>query len=144
MKSTPSSLRPHGFTLIELTIALAVAAILATLAWSSYGYHLIKARRAEGRAALLQVMLQQERSFSVDHRYRAFAPDRSEAEFTWFSGDSPQRSAYTLAAQACAGEALDSCVRVTATPAGIHRDEHCGALFADTRGRRGPDIDGCW
>ncbi|WDZ95148.1 type IV pilin protein [Herbaspirillum sp. WKF16] len=136
--------RPRGFTLLELTVTLAVAGVLATLAWGGYGHCLLKARRAEGRAALLQALLQEERQFSADHIYRAFLPDKRELQFTWFSGDSPQHSAYQLGAQACPGEGLDSCVRVTATPAGIHRDEHCGALFADTMGRRGPSADGCW
>lgn len=136
----------RGFTLIELAATLAVVAVLASLAWAGYGHHVQKARRAEGRAALLQVLLQQERQFSLRHSYRAFSPGAGETEFKWFSGERPERSAYRLAALACPGEALDACVRVTATPSGSHSDAQCGALFADTLGRRGAatDADGCW
>ncbi|MBB5391485.1 MULTISPECIES: type IV pilin protein [unclassified Herbaspirillum] len=139
----------HGFTLIELTMAIAIVGILATLAWSGYSQHLLKTRRAEGRAAVLQVLLQQERQFSYRHSYRAFVPGAQETEFKWHSGERPETSAYSISAQACDGEDLHSCVRVTATPGGAlvdsaYRDERCGALYADSRGRRGADGNDCW
>ncbi|MBP0597607.1 prepilin-type N-terminal cleavage/methylation domain-containing protein [Herbaspirillum sp. LeCh32-8] len=142
---TPTPIhRQRGLTLIELVTVMAITAILTTTAWGGYQQHMLTSRRAEGRAALLRVLVQEERQFSYRHAYRAFQPGNGEAEFKWFSGERPERSAYHIAAQACEGEDLRSCVRVTATPAGIHHDQQCGALYVDTRGRRGAAGDSCW
>lgn len=139
----------HGFTLIELTVAIAIIGILATLGWSGYSQHILKIKRAEGRAALLQVLLQQERQFSYLNSYQAFIPGPAQTQFKWYSGDRPETSAYSIAAQACPNEDIRSCVRVTATPGDTlvntgYRDAQCGALYADSRGRRGANSDGCW
>ncbi|KAF1044102.1 MAG: hypothetical protein GAK35_01890 [Herbaspirillum frisingense] len=132
----------HGFTLLELTAALAVVGLLAAIGWNSYSQYMLKARRAEGRAALLQVLIQQERQFSYQHRYQAFQPGAGETGFKWYSGETPSTIAYAIAAQACDGEDLSTCVRIIATPGGpavntAYRDEQCGILYADSRGRRG-------
>lgn len=144
LRSSICTQRQDGLTLIELVVVMAIIGILATVAWGGYGQHTLKARRAEGRAVLLQVLLQQERRFSYHRSYRAFQPDASETEFKWYSGEQPGQSAYHVSARACDGEDLRSCVRIAAAPAGTHRDEQCGVLFADTRGRRGAANPGCW
>ncbi|AON56009.1 type IV pilin protein [Herbaspirillum seropedicae] len=145
--------RQPGFTLTELMAALLVVMVLAGLSWSSYQHAVLKARRAEGRAALLQVLLQQERQFAYQQRYQAFEPaqgvPRESDDFKWYSGGTPQTSAYALSARACDGAALDSCVLVTATPGGpgVHAgfsDSACGRLHADSRGGRSADGPDCW
>ncbi len=151
MTSTrPLPSRHHrGFSLLELMAALAIVILLAGLSWSSYQHYVGRARRAEGRAAVLQVLLQQERQFAYRHRYQAFQPGPAETGFKWYSGGTPATSAYALSAQACAGEDLASCVLVIATPGGAHvnaayRDEQCGLLRADSRGTRSADGRDCW
>ncbi|HOM14187.1 MAG TPA: type IV pilin protein [Rubrivivax sp.] len=49
-----------GFTLVELCIVLAVAGVLAALAWPSYRTQLQRGQRADAVAALLRVQLAQE------------------------------------------------------------------------------------
>jgi len=61
----------RGFTLIEALIAVAVAAILAALAWPSFIGALQRSRRIEATAALLQVQLAQERWRSGHAAYAA-------------------------------------------------------------------------
>ncbi|EJN10042.1 type IV pilin protein [Herbaspirillum sp. YR522] len=137
--------RRRGFTLIELTVVLAIVGLLATFSWNGYQQYLTRSRRAEGRAAVLQVLLQQERRHAREHSYRSFTAVASETEFRWFSGDSEASSAYLLQADACPGSNLRTCVQVTATPrAAVFDDALCGALSADTLGRRNPVGDGCW
>lgn len=55
--------RPHGFTLLELLVALAIVAILCGLAWPSYGPVMQQARRNEARLALLELQYALERHY---------------------------------------------------------------------------------
>ena len=50
----------RGFTLVELCVVLAVAGVLATVAWPSLQAQLQRGRRADAVAALLRVQLAQE------------------------------------------------------------------------------------
>lgn len=52
---------PAGFTLIELMITVAIIAILAAIAYPSYMDYVTRAKRADGKAALLQVQLAEEK-----------------------------------------------------------------------------------
>jgi len=82
----------RGFTLIELMIVISVLSLLLALAYPAYQSRLLHAKRAEGHAALLQVMLQQERHFSLNNRYRLFAGNSNETGFKWFPATiRPQR-----------------------------------------------------
>jgi len=117
----------HGFTLIELMITVAIVGILAGIAFPSYTDAVLKSRRAEGRTALQDLLLQQERYMTQRNTYLAFttntgtgATTPSGAPFKVFSGDSLGTSAYILSSDQCqdgAGTiALNNCVRVIATP----------------------------
>lgn len=53
--------RQSGFTLIELMIAVVVIGILAAIAIPSYNDYVRKARRADGKAALMALQLAQEK-----------------------------------------------------------------------------------
>lgn len=53
--------RAGGFTLIELMVVVAVVGLLAVVAVPGYQDYVRKARRADGKAALLRIQLQQEK-----------------------------------------------------------------------------------
>jgi len=53
--------RPQGFTLIELMIVVAVVGILSAIAYPSYQEFVRKARRADGKEALVRVQIEQEK-----------------------------------------------------------------------------------
>jgi len=59
----------RGFTLIELMIALVIVAILAGLALPAYQDSVIKSRRSEAKAALLDLQNRMERFFIDKNTY---------------------------------------------------------------------------
>ncbi len=77
--------RPHcGFSLVEICIVLAIAGVLATVAWPSLQSQLQRGRRADGVAALMRVQLAQE-SYRAHHGLYA-------AQLTQLRGASASRS----------------------------------------------------
>lgn len=142
----------RGFTLIELMIALAVAAILATIAYPTYQEAVRKGKRAEGRAALMELMQQQERYYSLTNSYIAFSSTSTEEDakkFKWFSGGNASSSAYEISASPCEGETIENCVQLTATPGSPKVDKNftdtlCGKLTFTSTGVKGADDSHCW
>lgn len=61
--------RTKGFTLIELVVAMVIAAILAAIAIPAYSSYVRKARRVEAKTALLDLASLEERYFSVNNSY---------------------------------------------------------------------------
>lgn len=133
----------RGFTLIELVIAVAIVALLASIALPAYQSAVWKARRAEARAAILDLLQQQERLLTQTGAYLAVkTPGATGTPFKTHSGDSPATAAYLLSATACDAEdgtapSLDECVRVVATP--TRADLAVDALWMESTGARGCD-----
>jgi type IV pilus assembly protein PilE len=65
----------RGFTLIELMVAVAVTAILATIAVTSYSSFVLRAHRAEIKSALLDMASLEERFLSTNPCYTGTATD---------------------------------------------------------------------
>lgn len=64
-----------GFTLIELMVTLAIAAIVATMAYPSYSEQVHRARRADAWDALARLQLAQERHRSQHTAFAASVTD---------------------------------------------------------------------
>src|SRR5271166_424304 len=75
--------RSRGFTLIELMVTVAVAAILVTIAAASYSQFVLKAHRTEARTALLDLASLEERYLSTNNSYSAAPTDLGYAGPTW-------------------------------------------------------------
>ena len=116
--------RSHGFTLIELMIVVAVISILAAVAIPSYQDSVRKGKRAEGRAALTELLLQQERYMTQMNTYLAFDnsagvtnPATASTTFKVYSGNTSAQSAYLLRASVCDSSIdIRDCVKVEAVP----------------------------
>lgn len=132
--------RSRGFTLLELMIAVVVVAILASVAYPSYHDFVVRSKRAEGKAALLDAAQTLERYFTT---HNAYPVALATAGARTFSGENAARAAYTIA---IAGGGTT--FTLTATPANGHTDPDCGNLTLDqlgVRGRTGTAALGdCW
>lgn len=141
-----------GFTVVEVMVALVILAILAALAFPAYQESVLKTKRAEGRAALMKTMQQQERYYSLHTTYLLFSAASTDAEakkFNWFSGENAQASAYEVSAQACKDETIRACVRLIAQPGTgrvnpHYRDPRCGTLSLSSTGEKSADAQHCW
>lgn len=141
-----------GFSLLQVIIALAVVGILAGIAFPSFKEASRKAKRTEGRSALYQLMLQEERFYSQYNRYIAFSAgtaDEDEKQFKWYSGNSPGSSAYEIKAEACPSETIRDCVRLVAMPGTANVDAQftdplCGNLVITSTGEKDANTPECW
>ena len=122
-----------GFTLIELVSALAIVAITAAIAASSYRNQLRRGHRSEAVQALLAASVEQEKFHLANGRYG----DRLDAA----AGEEPPGlpvasrtpgGHYVLAIAAATAAAY----RMVATAAGSGGDPSCSVLSIDESGRR--------
>ena len=67
--------RQKGFTLIELMVVVAIAAMLATIMTSSYQSQVRKSRRTEARMAALDLASREERFLSTANTYTKTTTD---------------------------------------------------------------------
>ena len=123
-----------GFTLIELMIVVVVVAVLSSLAYPSYQEFVMRAKRTEGKAALLDAAQALERHFT---NYNTYPSSLSTAGVRTYSGDSAAKAAYTIAIAAGASGSLASSFTLTATPANGHVDAKCGNLSLNQLGVKG-------
>jgi type IV pilus assembly protein PilE len=144
--------RQQGFTLIEVMTVLVIVALLAVIAYPSYEEAVRKSKRTEGRAALMQLLQQQERYYSQHNSYIRFpfsAVDQNEKEFKWFSGNSAKSSAYEIKAEACPNDTIQNCVQLIAMPGTAKvdanfKDPVCGDLIVTSTGVKAAKSADCW
>lgn len=64
-----------GFTLVELMVTMAIAAILAAIALPAYNTSVRKSRRTEAKTALLDLAGREERFYNTNNTYSATPSD---------------------------------------------------------------------
>lgn len=142
----------RGFTIVELMVVLIIIAILAAVAYPSYQESILKTKRSEGRAALMRTMQQQERHYSQHASYVAFSAASADAEeksFRWYSGDNASNSFYEISAEACSGQNIRDCVKLSAVPGtqNVNHQYHdpvCGRLTLTSEGEKSAGAGHCW
>lgn len=129
--------RVQGFSLIELLIALAIVAILASITVPSFSGLLAKSRRGDAMVALLSVQLAQE-TFRAGNS--AYAADL--ATLGWQAAVSPDGFYQLQVRRAGSADFL-----AVAHPVGVQSSDKCGAFAMDAQG---PNYSGsfagqqCW
>lgn len=84
-----------GFSLVELLIAMAIIAILATIAVPSYQNYITNARRSDGQTALFDLASRMEQYYSDNNTYQTATIGTGNATDVLSSNTSPE-GWYTL------------------------------------------------
>lgn len=125
-----------GFTLVELMIVVAVIGILAAIGYPAYQDYVIRAKRADGKAALLAVQMAEEK-WRANHTSYTTALDSTGLNI----GTSSPNGHYTISVSSTNG------YTVTAAPSGFS-DAKCGNLGINQAGTKtvtGSDsVANCW
>lgn len=128
----------RGFSILELMIVVAVAAVIAAIAIPSYQEQARKSRRAAATAALIDASSRQEQFFLDNKTYTTtiIAGGLNMAAVI-------ESGTYALSVDAPTGACLvDRCYRVRATPQGVQAGDKCGALSIDSDRVKTPN--NCW
>jgi type IV pilus assembly protein PilE len=132
-----------GFTLIELMVAVAVVAILASIALPSYTSYIARARRADARTQLLQAAQFMQRFYAANDSY---GQDRSgNAVLGQVPGGllhSPADSAalYDLAIPIATAAAFT--LQMVPVAGGSMANDECGSFTLTSIGVRGVLVGG--
>jgi type IV pilus assembly protein PilE len=155
--------RVCGFTLVELMVVVAVLAILATIGYPMYTAQVLKMRRADARAGVLELAMVQEREFAAWGQYSELIgginTDGQPVDDITFNDNLPLADANStfrddvtrIAAEYGTNysfniNATDSTFTITATPImGQLDDTDCASFSVDQAGiKDATDLDLCW
>jgi type IV pilus assembly protein PilE len=153
--SAASRRRHHGFTLIELVVAMVIAAILAAIAIPSYSNYVRKSRRTEAKTVLLDLTSLEERFYTTNNSYTqnptllgysgtSWPITTASGYYSITQGNWQLANGATAANQA----GTPATYNFTATPLGDQlKDTGCTSLTIDSTGVQtaaGTDAANCW
>jgi type IV pilus assembly protein PilE len=128
----------RGFTLIELVVVMAIAAVLAAIAIPSYSEYIVRSNRSSAQSLLSEIASRQAQFF-LDRRTYATTvvalnlpvPDELGAR-------------YTFAIAVNVGPPLT--YTVSATPTGLQANDRCGVIAIDQAGNKTAAVGAtrCW
>lgn len=138
--------RESGVTLIELMIAVAIVAILASIAYPSYQEHVRRGNRAEARAVLLESSQFLERNYTIANRYDQDSAGAAVA-LPFIQSPKSGTARYTIAANFPDAQSFT----LNATPVGSMVGDTCGTITLSDTGQKGAAgvttgaiVDQCW
>ncbi|MGH8294044.1 MAG: type IV pilin protein [Steroidobacteraceae bacterium] len=135
MKSNLQTPRAHGFTLIELVIAIVVVAILAAIAIPSYRHAIEKSRRTDARTAVLDLAAREQRYYGTQNSFTTVFADLGYAPAGQMPTSVTVGSGYYTVALGPAIATDPPTFTVTATATGAQLDDTgCRTFTVDNTG----------
>jgi len=135
--------KSYGFTLIELMITLGILAIVASIAFPAYTGYVMLANRSEGKIALNEIAMAQERFFGNNNSYTA-----NLSLLAGFAADPvmTDKGLYSIASVAGATGNILTSFTLTATPQGSQTGDSCTSITLTSTGIKGglPTKSDCW
>lgn len=147
-KSSMNSSSSKGFTLIEIMIAVAMVALLASIALPSYQNFVVRTNRSDAQDILTRVMFEQERFAS---RNRTYTVNLAALGYNLVDIGGgvlvlvSENGLYRVTAAVCTANGaigggaaipISRCVRLTATPTPGGYQANDGALTLNSRGAK--------
>jgi len=133
MNFKKNTIRSGGFSLVELIIVIAIIGILAGVAIPSYNSYMLKSRRVDGTAFLIEVASEQVRFYSEYNRY---TNTMSELGYGTEDTADSEEGMYTVTITT---EANNSRYSLTAAPAAGSpqlKDTACGSFTLNSSEQR--------
>lgn len=140
-----------GFTLVELVITMAIIGILAAIAYPGYSAYVVRARRSDAQAALLDLASRMERYYSQRNTYATAtigtgaATDlttSTQSSEGWYTLSIPVKTASTYTLQASPNgsqaKADTTCQSLTLTNLGVK------GIANGTGGTPSGPVTRCW
>jgi type IV pilus assembly protein PilE len=133
-----------GYTLVEIMIVAAIAAILSNVALASYCEHVRRSQRLAARAVMLEAANWMERRFSVHHNY--LGSDKLPPVLPDGLNRSPPSGTAKYAISLATGQTHATAYQLQAAP--LLADK-CGTFTLDHTGARGligntASLAECW
>lgn len=126
----------HGFSLIELMIALAIAGVLLAVAFPSYQDHIRRGRRADTQQFMMNLAQLNQRYFMDNRDYTTTTSDLAPTPTS-------VSDYYTVTIAVDAGPPRK--FTVTAAPAGAQVGDKCGTLTINsTNIKTSSSGSNCW
>ncbi|MBX3712831.1 MAG: type IV pilin protein [Lysobacter sp.] len=146
-RTSVSSRRVHGFTLVEMVIVVLIISVLAAIAYPAYQNHVIKTRREAAKACLMEMQQFMERFYTTNLRYDQTVPGGAAVALPPCQAGTDVTNHYQVALD---GAPTRTTYRLRAVPQGRQAtvDTYCGTMSINNQGGKAvtgsQTVDYCW